>query len=47
MLEAAEFEARVAAKMAKVIAKLVREEPWSDVEAQATTPDLVIKWARL
>ena len=45
--DALEFEARVAAKLAKVISNLVQEEPWPDVEVQATTPDLVLKWARL
>ena len=47
MLEAAEFEQRVAVKLAKVISNLVKEEPWPDIEVQATTPDLVLKWVRL
>lgn len=47
MKDTAEFEGRVAVKLAKVIANLVKENPFSDVEAQATTPDLVLKWARL
>ena len=47
LLEAADFEQRVAAKLAKVISNLVKEAPWPDIEAQATTPDLVLKWARL
>lgn len=45
--EAAEFSESVAAKLAKVISNLVKEEPWPDIEVQATTPDLVLKWVRL
>lgn len=45
--EAAEFEGRAAVKLAKVIAKLVKENPFSDIEVQAITPDLVLKWAYL
>lgn len=45
--DALEFSERMTTSMAKVIATLVRENPFSDIEVQAITPDLVLKWAYL
>ena len=45
--DALEFSERVTTRLAKVISNLVKEEPWPDIEVQATTPDLVLKWVRL